>query len=181
MDGVDAVKLRLERRVAGLLDGRLVHAARVVVGELLLVAARLEVLPLGQVFENQVELFRVGVAQLLEAPPARVGGGDRVLRNPPAVGALVEVLAGPDAGGETREFEARERVAGGGLRARSLLTVARAARSADQRRRRGQHAQGGDTPKPERFHGCKLLTKNFRDCYRGTWECPDDNSRRPFW
>src|ERR1043165_5397765 len=131
MDGVDAVKLRLERRVAGLLDGRLVHAARVVVGKLLLVAARLEVLPLDQVFENQVELFRVGVAQLLEAPPARVGGGDRVLRDPPAVGELVEVLAGRDAAVETRAVAAWERGAGGGPHARSLLTVDPAARTRD--------------------------------------------------
>src|ERR1051326_1929915 len=104
-----------------------------------------------------------------------------MLRDRAAVGELVEVLAGRDAAINARDVEAAERVRRlhCGLRRClcTLLTEHGASRRADEHREGGAGAQCHDTPKPLRFHGCKLLTEFFFDCSGGYLEYRNDSSR----
>jgi hypothetical protein len=157
-DGGDARHLRLERLRALRLDGGLVHAGRVEVGDLLLVAPGLQVLPLREPFEDGVEVFVVLLGELLEAPPARVGRRDGVRRLPAAVGELVEVLASRGGAVEARQVEPGQRLGPRGLRLpRAVLAPHGHARRRNEHQRRRQRAQHDDATKPQRIHGPKLL------------------------
>ena len=104
---VDPFELRGKRLCALRLDRGLVHAAGVVVAELLLIRARSRLL-LRQLLEDLPHRRPVALGELRERPPRRVLRRDRVLLEPAAVGVLVERLAGVGGGVHV----ARDRVRG---------------------------------------------------------------------
>ena len=89
--GADFLQQRIERRDPFRVDRLLVHARRVVVADLLrlgIASARG-----GGALQNGFERLVVAILQLVEPPPARTIGGNRVVRDPAAAGELEEVGA----------------------------------------------------------------------------------------
>src|SRR5262244_3549473 len=99
-------KYRLKRLQPGSLNRRVVHAACVKIANLLLVAALAGVCILCGCFEDLVQLFLILVSKIVEAAPARIRGGDLILRHPATVSVLKEISARRDAGIHVRNIEA---------------------------------------------------------------------------
>ena len=86
----DLLDVGLERRGALLFDGGFVHAAGVVVADLL----RGGVAVPGGRLEHAAQHLAVAVLELVESAPSRLIGRNRVVRDPAAARELVEVAAG---------------------------------------------------------------------------------------
>src|SRR5204862_2141328 len=99
-----ALEIRGHRRSPLRLDGRLRHAAGVVVADL----AQLRRGPrLRRVLENVAQDGVVAILQLVEASVARPVGGDGIVLDPPAARELVEVAAGIRGLVERRQIDTR--------------------------------------------------------------------------
>ena len=133
---------RGERRRAGLLAGRCVHAGRVEVRDLLLGRTLRPVRFLGGLLENLLHDVAVAVGELFEAAVARAVGGNRVRFQPRAVRVEVEVFARLHGEVHVRRVDAFRR----GLR--------RYCRLGD----RGGDAEGeaGENEQAQRLHGVLL-------------------------
>src|SRR6185437_10282283 len=116
LEAGDARQHRLDRRVAGLVDRRLVHARGVQPADLLLDRAGLGLRDvLGRLLNDRVLDVQAVLAQRVERAPARAVGGNWVRGHPFRVDEAVEVLAGVDLGVQLADVE---RGGGRGERAR---------------------------------------------------------------
>ena len=93
LDGVDAVKFRLQRFQALGINGLLIHAGSVEVADLLFLCGMLRLL--GGIFlQDLVQHGAIALVQFGEAPIAGLVGGNLSVRQPVAAGILIKILAG---------------------------------------------------------------------------------------
>ena len=106
VDRIDPIEPRLNRRDAGLIDRRFVHARSVEIAELLLRTARgggcgrFRVL-----FENRVQNVAIALSKLFESAVARVLRRQGIFFAPRADCVVVEIVAGVDARIHAGNFE----------------------------------------------------------------------------
>src|SRR5712664_264043 len=93
-DLVDLIDFCLNRLEAIGLDLRLVHAAGVVIADLLLVAALTRGRVTGRGLENLAQHVAILFVQNVRDAPGRISRWDRIRRQPSAVGVLIEIGAG---------------------------------------------------------------------------------------
>src|SRR5208282_544517 len=94
-DGRNALEILFQRLGASFFDGTFVHAAGVVVADLLLIGASAGALG-RRFFKNVAHDVFAALLQFVKAAPTGAVGGDRVLRLPLAAGVGVKIVAGID-------------------------------------------------------------------------------------
>ncbi len=96
LDGRDALEIVLQRLRTGLLDGPFIHAAGVVIADLLFVEAAARTVD-RRLLENVAHNILAALRKFVEAPPGGTVGGNRILRHPLAARVGIKVVAGVDA------------------------------------------------------------------------------------
>ena len=149
-----SLQVRLQRLNARRLDGRLVHATRIKIANLLPVRARRAALVRRSFVQDPAQHILVVFTKFIERAPRRISRGNRMALHPAAVGKLKEIIARRNRTIQIRQIESMPallvgnagHVAASSLRTslrngRNILARVSALRRQPRRRNHNQNAQ----------------------------------------